>query len=1241
MPEQDVGADRMTGPPGRRRHPVFVSSTFREMDAERDLVNAVVIPAVNQRLAARGISLYPVDLRWGIDTTDLAEVEARQARILDVCIDEVERCRPLFVGLVGHRYGFVPPAPLQRRALARLGLDDEVGYPVSVLAVELLAACRAAADDGHPPILLRREGADADADPRLAPLLDHLARLGHDLTPYPPVTEGAVAGHPLVDLLVDRLEAAAAGLAAAPDDVDWLARELRLQRAHQAELAARVVGRRAELDGIADFCNPLRTVIAERDVGDDPNGPYGHRRLERLPRAMALLGPSGAGKSAVLARATAEMRATPPNPLADQLGAATVASVAVGLSPVTDHLAACLLLLVAQVDEGAARSVVAGREPSAVPLVEAVAAWSAAVTDERGGGRLFLLDGLDRLAPDDPGAMTFGWLPDVPPAFNRIVVSAATDSTAGMVLGRRRAWGVVDLDELPVDDALALAAARIDAAHRRLPPALVTLLVRRSRSPRWLVVAADLLLTLSVHDYRRAEAIAAERGVAAEEALARMLAETVAGLPSDLVELHTEVYDRLLDVFDEKVVVVLAMLGATIHGLRPDDLVAMSELVGRPLLPADLALLRSILAEHVLVDRGTWSFAHLASAVAAVELLEHDPRGGYPRLVAAHLVRLPVADPVRGAELVPALLRAGDHEAVVRLLARPDQLDDTGRASVGIGLLAAAAEGEDALVDVVGSLLDVAARPEEVVAVSELVVGLLPTVSRPTARRLADVTRPAVAALPPATTSREGATTEELAALVDVLAHDPSRPDEASVPARVGRWRAALVEDGAGLADAPDLLGGAVAGLDAVVAVEAELEMLTAYGLAVGSGIATEAPGDRERARDRLRAAQAVLADARRRRPAGWEGFELAEAIARRALDSTWPDAGFAPDPDDLDRARARTDGVGATIDVVCQYAVLARSRALTIAGPVMDETEPGQDAIEAAEAAAFDLQCALDRLAAELLVFPESLAVETEWLAGTAFLGQLHMAFEQHASACRCFMAVADRPRAEAILGWEQLSYVVTGALLTWLGTLTQVAPTPGIEALLRGVEAHGEPAWGAEPDMPWAMAELAMLGAALQWQQRSGEHELARRVVERALDLEPTGLLDAAADPGEELSVVQMVVETLVETEEGLVEDVLEMAADGELGELRSELRDAPEVLAHLAGAEEVRDLVEARRGPVPELWPGRAVVAAVLSFVDPADTGRRRRAEEALARLGSGAPSAGGTPADRAARILLAAR
>ena len=39
----------------------------------------------------------------------MAEIMVRPDKFLEVCLREIEDCRPYFIGLMGERYGWIPP----------------------------------------------------------------------------------------------------------------------------------------------------------------------------------------------------------------------------------------------------------------------------------------------------------------------------------------------------------------------------------------------------------------------------------------------------------------------------------------------------------------------------------------------------------------------------------------------------------------------------------------------------------------------------------------------------------------------------------------------------------------------------------------------------------------------------------------------------------------------------------------------------------------------------------------------------------------------------------------------------------------------------------------------------------------------------------------------------------------------------------------------------------------------------
>lgn len=82
---------------------VFISSTFRDMFAEREELAKFTFPELRKRCRERQVEFTEVDLRWGISDEQKAE-----GNVLSICLAEIERCRPYFIGVLGGRYGWVP-----------------------------------------------------------------------------------------------------------------------------------------------------------------------------------------------------------------------------------------------------------------------------------------------------------------------------------------------------------------------------------------------------------------------------------------------------------------------------------------------------------------------------------------------------------------------------------------------------------------------------------------------------------------------------------------------------------------------------------------------------------------------------------------------------------------------------------------------------------------------------------------------------------------------------------------------------------------------------------------------------------------------------------------------------------------------------------------------------------------------------------------------------------------------------
>ncbi|XP_021378535.1 telomerase protein component 1-like [Mizuhopecten yessoensis] len=81
---------------------VFISSTFRDMHGERDILTRNIFPELRALAKKHFINVYEVDLRWGV-----TEKDTKTNRTMELCLSEVKQCN-LFLGILGERYGWIP-----------------------------------------------------------------------------------------------------------------------------------------------------------------------------------------------------------------------------------------------------------------------------------------------------------------------------------------------------------------------------------------------------------------------------------------------------------------------------------------------------------------------------------------------------------------------------------------------------------------------------------------------------------------------------------------------------------------------------------------------------------------------------------------------------------------------------------------------------------------------------------------------------------------------------------------------------------------------------------------------------------------------------------------------------------------------------------------------------------------------------------------------------------------------------
>ena len=127
---------------------VFISSTFQDLQIEREYLIKKVLPQLQVEAAKRYVSIIPLDLRWGI-----TEEEAKSGKVLEICLKEIDKSYPYFIGLIGNRYGWTPPVeefdqnPILREDYSWLRSDLEEGMSVTEIEMQYAVLRRNVNDD--------------------------------------------------------------------------------------------------------------------------------------------------------------------------------------------------------------------------------------------------------------------------------------------------------------------------------------------------------------------------------------------------------------------------------------------------------------------------------------------------------------------------------------------------------------------------------------------------------------------------------------------------------------------------------------------------------------------------------------------------------------------------------------------------------------------------------------------------------------------------------------------------------------------------------------------------------------------------------------------------------------------------------------------------------------------------------------------------------------------------------------
>jgi hypothetical protein len=670
--------------------PIFISSTFQDMNAERDYLVTTVFPELEERAASRHLRLRPIDLRWGVP---------KEENSVKVCLDIIEKCRPYFVGLLGNRYGSVPPPPHQ---IETQTFEDIVkgkgGYrTLAQSESELLLHCYRQSELSEHAVLV--DGLEDDEQKEILAILERAGMwgAGHSITAMeifrgvlddqeqqmisyfyfrdPKVSDGIPASHWDTYNQADpnarkKLEALKRRIIEkglkhrtyrcrwdserdSLVDFDefgkmvlgdlWAAIDSRFPPGHEA-------GRKplAEEREAVEYFVQTRTenFVGRRDLLEEMHNFVGDRMREAPdnPGLMVDVGEPGSGKTTLMAQFYREYQEGHPDH--------AVVGHFLGASASSTDVQALLSRIWSELT--AATGIVVDRPAGFRDMVRAFPELLARAAEVR--PVCLVVDGLNQLEPTN-NAREMRWLPeDLPP---RVCVIASTLPGDVFDALSRRSVPPAKLEVSLLTDAEVreLIAKYLKQNLRKLTPTQIDALVekRSTRNPLYLLVALEELRVIGRFD---------------------VLKPQIEGLPDDIFELFKNLLVRLERQHGEALVRdFLSLVAVGRGGQLEEDLRAMLRPEGMPKLP-DLDWARLFRSLHFyLLRRSQYvDFFHLQLREAVMQryLKPEDALQGAHKRTAEHLSERGLDYPRTLTELPYHLDQADMQSELFAVIADPE-----------------------------------------------------------------------------------------------------------------------------------------------------------------------------------------------------------------------------------------------------------------------------------------------------------------------------------------------------------------------------------------------------------------------------------------------------------------------------------------------------------------------------------------------------------------------------------------
>lgn len=634
------------------------------MQFERDMIAIRVLPELNEFAARYGASVSFTDLRWGINTGELDEIESAR-KVLSVCLDEIDASKPYLLVLLGDRYGWMPDTAMLDRAAAQKGFTvDELQKSVTALEIEYgalsqkdfsrcLFYMRQISFDtitGKCPDAYRAE--DEHHKEKQRRLKERIEFVAKDRVRYYHAEWDAI-NHVVTGL----------------DDLcNMIVRDVQTMMESEWKTQKNLCWQERSAMGFGLFLREKASRCAGRDrlISTRKVGLLGHEQ-----DLLLLRGASGSGKSTVMAALAKNLHEEGVSVFPFFCGNDARSTTVQDMLRQIIYYLESILKLETHFDEKATapRAELTGELRRCLRLYEETKMTTLVI----------MIDAMDHLIQED-GLSRFGWLPLHSAPNIRFVISCTDDLPLPQELPGQT-FHIEEIGQLSKDSSRDIIKSLLKSERKDLDEIILKKIesLRGSDNPLYLSAILQRLIMLDNADFAEIARINMQTGNDMK-AINEHLANVVDAMPETVEDVCAAILREAGERINERLIQrITELLAASRFGLRKNDLEAILVSEGITWSPLDFARFKKYMRGY-FTERsdGRIDFSH---RIIRHSLSQIGDGKSAQRAVHAHMKKLPESDPVRLSEIVHHAYECDDRAFLA------EYLNHAGEAALDIAAL--------------------------------------------------------------------------------------------------------------------------------------------------------------------------------------------------------------------------------------------------------------------------------------------------------------------------------------------------------------------------------------------------------------------------------------------------------------------------------------------------------------------------------------------------------------------------